>query len=420
MAAAIRKWWCVTLLLVMLSSMLLAQEKTRNYYYNGHEMEILPDARKAFQNGRYARTVELCTWHYVYFGDQAAKALNEKAERCARLLEEMSGLDAAGNLKEAKKTASLLLSLNPKDAAAREIMAKSEAPVRDTLPVPAPEVIPAKDTVRLEKKDTLVRKEEVIPAEPVTPVETAVPGETVPPVEMAAPATEAVPEKVPVPEAVPVQPADSATVAPASEEAAPEWESPVKEPITIRAKWDVTAPQPVEAEKPARPEARSFEVCLTAFGNVMDRIVYGNYSQNKTGLSFGVGASLLLPVGRFFQLGGGVAFRALPSAYSQSSISNGATVYNVIQGLDRFPFVFADVRASLPSSSRPFLLAQAGTGMYYPVNGDKGQLGSIYASLGVGLHPLKKLSLHLSMDYMKLPEKKVFTPTLHLGLSLGR
>ena len=410
MAAAIRKWWCVTLLLVMLSSMLLAQEKTRNYYYNGHEMEILPDARKAFQNGRYARTVELCTWHYVYFGDQAAKALNEKAERCARLLEEMSRLDAAGELKEAKKTASLLLSLNPKDDAAREIMAKSEAPVRDTLPVPAPEVIPAKDTVRLEKKDTLVRKEEVIPAEPVTPVEMAAPGETVPPVEMAAPATEA----------VPAQPADSATVAPASEEAAPEWESPVKEPITIRAKWDVTAPQPVEAEKPALPEAQSFEVCLTAFGNVMDRIVYGNYSQNKTGLSFGAGASLLLPVGRFFQLGGGVAFRALPSAYSQSSISNGATVYNVIQGLDRFPFVFADVRASLPSSSRPFLLAQAGTGMYYPVNGDKGQLGSIYASLGVGLHPLKKLSLHLSMDYMKLPEKKVFTPTLHLGLSLGR
>lgn len=410
MAAAIRKWWCVTLLLVMLSSMLLAQEKTRNYYYNGHEMEILPDARKAFQNGRYARTVELCTWHYVYFGDQAAKALNEKAERCARLLEEMSRLDAAGELKEAKKTASLLLSLNPKDDAAREIMAKSEAPVRDTLPVPAPEVIPAKDTVRLEKKDTLVRKEEVIPAEPVTPVEMAAPGETVPPVEMAAPATEA----------VPAQPADSATVAPASEEAAPEWESPVKEPITIRAKWDVTAPQPVEAEKPALPEAQSFEVCLTAFGNVMDRIVYGNYSQNKTGLSFGAGASLLLPVGRFFQLGGGVAFRALPSAYSQSSISNGATVYNVIQGLDRFPFVFADVRASLPSSSRPFLLAQAGTGMYYPVNGDKGQLGSIYASLGVGLHPLKKLSIHLSMDYMKLPEKKVFTPTLHLGLSLGR
>lgn len=109
----------------LLSISMLAQEKTQSYY-NTHESELLPDAKTAFQNGKYERAVELCKWHYIIVGDKAADALRDMAERCTQLSEEMSDYYAAGKTKEARETAKKLLSLNSHDANAQQLLDELE------------------------------------------------------------------------------------------------------------------------------------------------------------------------------------------------------------------------------------------------------------------------------------------------------
>ena len=103
-----------------------AQNKTQAYY-NSHEREILPDAREAFKNGNYDRTVELCRWHYIIVGDRAADALRDQAERCGQLSQRMASLKSEGKTAEAKMTAQTLLSINPADAAAKKLVEEIEA-----------------------------------------------------------------------------------------------------------------------------------------------------------------------------------------------------------------------------------------------------------------------------------------------------
>lgn len=127
----------IALLVGILSSTLFAQEKTQAYY-NTHENEILPDARAAFQRGDYERTVELCRWHYIIVGNQDADSLRSMAERCARLSEEMVNQKTAGKMKEAEEAANTLLSINPNDSAAKQLI---EELTQQTAPLPLDTVI---------------------------------------------------------------------------------------------------------------------------------------------------------------------------------------------------------------------------------------------------------------------------------------
>ena len=143
--------FCIALFLVFLSGFLFAQEKTQAYY-NTHEHEILPDARTAFQNGKYTRAIELCNWHYIIIGDNAADSLREKAEQCAQLSTKMIEFRSAEQNEDAVATAKSLLSLNPDDPVAKELLEeleKTDVPVPvDTMVVDVPVLT---DTLVIEK-----------------------------------------------------------------------------------------------------------------------------------------------------------------------------------------------------------------------------------------------------------------------------
>ena len=152
------------LALILLPLGLFAQEKTLAYY-NSHESEILPDAQAAFRKGDYERTLELCRWHYIIFGDDSAYVLRDQADRCSKLADEMTRLKEEGKVKEAKLKASALLSLNPNDAAAKATLSMVEdAPlvqVEDTVVVKPP-VEGADVQVETETSQTDSKKEDII------------------------------------------------------------------------------------------------------------------------------------------------------------------------------------------------------------------------------------------------------------------
>ena len=139
------------LFLGLLSTSLFAQEKSQ-YYYSTHENEIIPDATKAFQDGKYERAAELCMWHYVIVGDKKADSLRDKAERCVNLSKEMTDYFDAGKRKEARETAQMLLALNPNDTAALHLLEELDKPdvsvPIDTIAEVKPVV---KDTIETEK-----------------------------------------------------------------------------------------------------------------------------------------------------------------------------------------------------------------------------------------------------------------------------
>ena len=130
----------VSLIFCLVTLGLSAQEKTLQYY-NTHENEILPDARTAFRTGDYNRTLELCRWHYIIFGDNpTVESLREKSERCAALSKEMNAFRSEGNVKEAKQKATVILSINPDDVAAKEVLSIEDPvpPIQDTVVVDPP------------------------------------------------------------------------------------------------------------------------------------------------------------------------------------------------------------------------------------------------------------------------------------------
>ncbi len=126
MKASFLRTVCVVILLGLVSQGLWAQNKTQAYY-NSHEREILPDARTAFKSGDYARTAELCRWHYIIVGDRAADALRDQAERCGQYASRMAALKDEGKNSEAKAAAQALLAINPDDAAAKKLVEDIEA-----------------------------------------------------------------------------------------------------------------------------------------------------------------------------------------------------------------------------------------------------------------------------------------------------
>lgn len=118
-----------------------AQEKNLAYY-NSHETEVLPDAQAAFKKGEYERTLELCRWHYIIFGDDSASPLRGKSERCLQLTKEMNELLSAVNVEGAQQIARAILLLNPEDEAAKETLSLeivvSPVPEQDTVKVAPP------------------------------------------------------------------------------------------------------------------------------------------------------------------------------------------------------------------------------------------------------------------------------------------
>lgn len=137
----------VSLIFCLATLGLSAQDKTLQYY-NTHENEILPDARTAYRKGDYERTLELCRWHYIIFGDNTTvDSLREKSERCAVLSKEMNGFRSDGNVKEAKQKATVILSINPDDVAAKEVLSIED---------PAPPILDTDVVVPTVKRDTLV------------------------------------------------------------------------------------------------------------------------------------------------------------------------------------------------------------------------------------------------------------------------
>ncbi len=146
----------VALLVYLFPICLMAQEKDLSYY-DHHASEILPDAQNSFKLGNYERTIELCNWHYIIVGDDAADSLRNMAERCAKLSTEMDDLHTTGKIKDAKEVARTLLSINPNDAAARKILEESEEP---DMPIPIDTVVTDVPIIA----DTLV-KENPLPNE---------------------------------------------------------------------------------------------------------------------------------------------------------------------------------------------------------------------------------------------------------------
>ena len=140
----------------------LAQDKTQAYY-NNHEREILPDARTAFRNGRYDRAVELCRWHYIFVGNNDADALRDQANRCGELSRSMAEMRADGNMREAREMANTLLSINPDDTAAKQLLKELDALEKAIEPELKPEPKPVfVDTVAApissERMDAIVEE----------------------------------------------------------------------------------------------------------------------------------------------------------------------------------------------------------------------------------------------------------------------
>ena len=166
----------VALLLTTLSFALLAQEKTQSYYLT-HESEILPDAQASFKQGDYDRAVELCLWHYIIIGTQAAESLRDNAGKCAALSRELAGHIEAGRDKEAEESARALVALNPDDPAANDFLANLR--VQEEIPEP---VVVVAEPPALEIQETVSEEttpEETAPEEPQT-VEVARPSRPVP------------------------------------------------------------------------------------------------------------------------------------------------------------------------------------------------------------------------------------------------
>jgi hypothetical protein len=147
------------LLILLLPFTLFAQEKDLAYY-DSHPGEILPDAQNLFMTGAYERVVQLCEWHYFIVGNQEANALRDKAEKCAQLSTELAYYQSEGKVQEVKETAQKLLSINPNDVVAKELLAKLEEPeVPEEPEDPVVPVVP--EVVEPEEQ------ENIVPAEPV-------------------------------------------------------------------------------------------------------------------------------------------------------------------------------------------------------------------------------------------------------------
>ena len=164
----------ILLIITCIFSMpLKAQEKTQSYY-NSHESEILPDAGKAFQAGKYERTIELCKWHYIIVGDRSGDALRDKARNCLQLSDEMEQHLVDGDFPAAKECAASLLKINPDDVGAKAVLAAEEKPAEGPEPEKEeseqPEEViekePEPEPVKLEEP----KQEEPKPTEPFEPV----------------------------------------------------------------------------------------------------------------------------------------------------------------------------------------------------------------------------------------------------------
>ena len=177
MKTAFLKVLFVVVLLGMVNQVVSGQNKNQAYY-NSHEMEILHDARTAFQSGEYDRAVELCRWHYIIVGDNRADSLRDMAQRCSGLSRQMADLMSQGKTSEAKEVALNLLSVHPESASAKQILKELEEMEKAAQPEPEPVKEPEKEQdiepepqkePEKEPEPQPVAEETVIPSLPVIP-----------------------------------------------------------------------------------------------------------------------------------------------------------------------------------------------------------------------------------------------------------
>lgn len=169
----------VVVFLGLLCSSAWAQNQNKTQaYYNSHEREILPDAREAFKKGDYARAAELSQWHWIIVGDRQADSLREMAERCGQLSRQLVSLRNSGKMDEAKTVAQSILSMNPDDAAAKQLLEELKELEKAKQPEPKPVVVdsaavsepPVKEEEEVVDKLEDVKPVEIDPYRPVTPV----------------------------------------------------------------------------------------------------------------------------------------------------------------------------------------------------------------------------------------------------------
>ena len=150
-------------------------EDQPSFYYS-NPAKILPDARLAFKEDNYARTLMLCSMHYIVYGDESKETkekdqLRTQAEKCYDYAREMKALLEAEDIPEAKKRATELLKLNPGDKAAQKVL-KLKDPVEEQPAVVVPpkpvetEPVPVKEPDKEPEKDPV---EEVVTT-PLAPV----------------------------------------------------------------------------------------------------------------------------------------------------------------------------------------------------------------------------------------------------------
>ena len=115
----------IAFLLSTITNVVCAQEKTQAYYVQ-NEIELLPDAQAAFSKGNYERAALLCRWHYIIVGSHATDSLREKSEQCQLLIEDINYLSAEGNNELALEKALTLLTINPEDVMAKDLLLAAE------------------------------------------------------------------------------------------------------------------------------------------------------------------------------------------------------------------------------------------------------------------------------------------------------
>jgi hypothetical protein len=172
-------------------------------------------------------------------------------------------------------------------------------------------------------------------------------------------------------------------------------------------------PEEKTPETPAK--GSSVQLYTDVFGAYLNRISGSGQSGPYLGFTLGASLSLLFG-GPNIYYGFGLSGHAIPCMSSTSTTESSVTIRNTYYYNDWFPCAFGDLRYFFRAKSRPYLKLQAGGGYYWSPEMGESFL-SPYASLGVGIHPLKHLSLQFSADYFQAREASVVCPTVHLGLS---
>ena len=130
-------------------------------FYLANPSKILPDAKTAFQKGNYSRSIMLCDMHWIAFGDDTSdieerNSLDTKAKKCYDMSEEIKALIADGKIPEAKQLSRELLTINPQDYSALDVLM-----LADPAPIDTMAVTESSDSAPVVVTDVLISSESI-------------------------------------------------------------------------------------------------------------------------------------------------------------------------------------------------------------------------------------------------------------------